>query len=352
MQLNGMKTKRNDFAKAACKRAMSAALVLGMALAATGCSGGQAAGSTPSAAAEQAAVKVGIMQFAPHPSLDNCREGFLEGLKRAGYVEGENLKVIYENAQADMSLTQPIAEKLVREKSDLICAIATPAAMACAPATETAGIPLLFNAVSEPVDAGLVDSFEQPGGHITGMSDKLPSEKQVALIQTLLPEARTVGILYTTSEANALSQVEQFRQAAEAAGMDVKAVGVATSNDIASALDSMLGDVDCMQNLLDNTVVSALPLVLEKAESAGVPVFGSEEEQVVNGCIASEGIDYLQLGIDCGLMAASILDGASPADMPIGLVTESRLTVNADTLAHYGLDLPEALKDRAALVQG
>lgn len=329
--------------KSATKRRLCALLLAaGLLLTAGGCGSGQAA--------EKGSATVGVLQFAPHPSLDNCREGFIEGLRQGGYGEGENLTLIYENAQADMSLAQTAAEKLVRDDCDLICAIATPAAMALAAPTEEAGIPLLFNAVSEPVESGLVDSFEQPGGHITGMSDKLPSEKQVALIQALLPDAETVGILYTTSESNSVTQVDQFTQAAEAAGLKVKAVAVATGNDIASALDSMVGDVDCMQNLLDNTVVSALPLVLEKAEAAGVPVFGSEEEQVVNGCIASEGIDYYQLGVDCGLQAAQILDGAQPGDIPVGVVTEARLTVNAQTLAHYGVELPTELADRAALV--
>ena len=294
---------------------------------------------------------MGVTQFADHPSLDNCREGFLQGLAQGGYVEGENLTIDYQCAQADMSNANTIAQGFVGRKVDLICAIATPSALAAAQAAQPAGIPVVFNAVSEPVDAGLIESFEAPGEGITGVSDKLPIDKLLQLIRDLLPDADTIGVIYTTSEANSLSQLAQLEEQAPAYGFKVESVGITASNEIASACDTLIArGVDCHQNFTDNTVVAALPLLLSKFDEAGIPVFGSEEEQVYNGCIASEGIDYVALGVRCGLQAAAILDGASTNDIPVELVTETAPTINEDVIARYGITLPDSVSARATLV--
>ena len=335
---------------------LSAALFLG----AVGCvPQGSGSAGTPSAAsaapasASQAApapgkLLVGVTQFAAHPSLDNCREGFIEGMKQSGYVEGENVTFDIQNAQTDSAQAVSIANKFVSNNAALICGIATPSAVAVATAIEGTDIPLVFNAISEPVDVGLIDRLEAPGGQVTGVSDKLPSADQVALIESLLPDAQTVGVLYCSSEASSKAQAQQFEEAAHAAGLEVMILTVASSNDIASALDTMLPKVDCIQNLLDNTIVSALPLVLEKAHGAGKPVFGSEEEQVVNGCVASEGINYFDLGVQCGLQAAKILDGAPVSDIPVEVIEQSSLTINPAAIEELGLTLPDALRQRAA----
>lgn len=299
---------------------------------------------------EKTIYKVGITQFAAHPSLDNCREGFIEGMKQGGYIEGENVEFDFQNAQTENAQAVTIANKFVSDNVDLICAIATPSAVATAAAVEGHDIPLVFNAVSEPAEAGLTDESGAPHGNITGVSDKLPSEQQVALIQALLPDAKTVGILYCSSEASSEAQATQFKAYAESVGLGVEIVTVASSNDISSALDTLLPQVDCIQNLLDNTIVAALPLVLEKAHAAGKPVFGSEEEQVVNGCAASEGVNYIELGIQCGLQAAKILDGTPVSDVPIEEVAQSSLSINLESLAELNIEAPQELLDRAALV--
>lgn len=309
------------------------------------------AGTAEVAATSEAVMKkVGITQFADHASLDNCRIGFIEGMEQGGYIEGENVEYDFQNAQTDTSQTATIATKFVNDKVDLICAIATPSAIAAANAIKSTDIPLVFNAISEPVDAGLITSFEEPGGNITGVSDKLPSSEQVSLIQDVLPDAKTVGVLYSSSEASSESQANQFKEAAEAAGLEVQIVTIAQQSDIASALDALLPHVDCMQNLLDNTVVAALPLVLEKSNAAGKPVFGSEEEQVINGCVASAGVDYIELGIQCGLQAAAILNGTPASEIPVGLVKESSLTVNEEAMKELGLTLSPELASRATVV--
>lgn len=215
---------------------------------------------------------IGIGQFAEHGSLDNCRTGFIEGLAEAGLVEGDNLTVIYQNAQADMGVTQQIAAQFAAKPVDLMVGIATPMAQACYNAA--GDIPTIFTAVSDPVSAGFADADGKAVGEVTGTSDALPVAAQLATIRAMLPDAKKIGILYTTSEVNSLSTIETYKSLAPDYGFEIVESGISTAADIPLALDALLGKVDCLTNLTDNTVVSALALVLDKANAAGKPVFG------------------------------------------------------------------------------
>lgn len=238
---------------------------------------------------------VGIGQFAEHGSLDNCRTGFVEGLAEAGLVEGDNLTIIYQNAQADMGIAQQIAAQFAAKPVDLMVGIATPMAQACYNAAGDT-IPTIYTAVSDPVSAGFADANGKAAGEVTGTSDALPVAAQLATIRAMLPDAKAIGILYTTSEVNSLSTIETYKSLAPDYGFEIVESGISTSSDIPLALDALLPKVDCLTNLTDNTVVSALALVLDKANAAGKPVFGSEIEQVKLGCAAAEGLDYIALG--------------------------------------------------------
>ena len=294
---------------------------------------------------------VGIGQFAQHGSLDNCYQGFLAGLAVAGIVEGENLTVSYQNAQADMGIAQQIAAQFAADKVDLTVVIATPMAQACFNAA-AGKIPTIFTAVTDPVAAGFVNQDGTAAGDITGTSDALPIEAQLKTIRAMLPEAKKIGILYTTSEVNSVSAIEESQQLAPAYGFEIVESGVSTSADIPLALDALLGKVDCLTNLTDNTVVSALALVLDKANAAGKPVFGSEIEQVKLGCVAAEGLDYIALGRQTGLMAAKVLKGEAKAgDIPYEIITEPGLYVNTEALAKFGIVLSDELAARANEVE-
>ena len=296
-------------------------------------------------------VVIGIGQFAEHGSLDNCRTGLIEGLAEGGYVEGENLTILYQNSQADMGIAQQIAFQFAGKPVDMMIGIATPMAQACYNAAD-GKIPVIYTAVSDPVISGFAGEDGMPVGMITGTSDALPVAAQLATIRALMPEAKKIGILYTTSELNSLSTIELYKQLAPQYGFEIVESGITTAADIPLALDSLLGKVDCLTNLTDNTVVSALPLVLDKANAAGKPVFGSEVEQVKLGCVAAEGLDYVSLGRQTGLMAAKVLSGeASPADMPYEIITEPGLYVNPGVLARFGLTLTPELAARATEVQ-
>ena len=236
---------------------------------------------------------VGISQFAEHGSLDNCREGFLEGLKEEGIEEGKNLKVDYQNAQTDTGTASTIADSFVSEKVDMICAIATPCAASAYNSAMNADIPIVYTAVSDPVVAGLAKEDGSSVGNITGSSDVLPVEEQLKMIRQMMPDAKKIGILYT--------------------------------------------------------VVNALQTVLDKANGAKIPVFGSEIEQVKSGCVASMGIDYYQLGIKTGKMAAKILKGEEKAsDTPFITASKAELYVNTAAADKIGMTLDaDYIKDAA-----
>ena len=294
---------------------------------------------------------IGIGQFAQHGSLDNCYQGFIEGLAEAGLVEGENLKIDLQNAQADMGIAQQIAAQFASAKVDMMVGIATPMAQACYNAAAGA-IPTIFTAVTDPVAAGFASADGTAAGEVTGTSDALPIKAQLETIRAMLPDATKIGILYTTSEVNSISAIEIYKSLAGDYGFEIVESGISTTADIPLALDALLGKVDCLTNLTDNTVVSALALVLDKANAAGKPVFGSEIEQVKLGCVAAEGLDYIALGRQTGLMAAKVLKGETKAsEIPYEIITEPGLYINTEALAKFGIVLSDELKARANEVE-
>ena len=286
---------------------------------------------------------IGISQFAEHGSLDNCREGFLEGLKSAGIEEGVNLTVEYQNSQADTGTASTIADNFVSKNVDLICAIATPSAMSAYNSCLDSEIPVVYTAVSDPVGAGLADEEGNSVGNITGTSDKLPVEEQLKMIRDLMPDAKKIGILYTTSEANSVSTIKEYKELVDS--------GINTVADVEMAAKDLASKVDCISNLTDNTVVSALQTVIAAADEKNIPVFGSEIEQVKIGCLASMGIDYIALGKQTGEMAAKILKGESKAEeMPYEVCSGASLYVNTAVADKLNFELDQTTVDGAAEV--
>lgn len=305
-------------------------------------------GMAVQASEEPEAVTVGISQFAEHGSLDNCREGFLQGLDEAGYVEGENLTVIYENAQSDTGTAATISDSFVSQGVDLVCAIATPTAMSAYNSCMDTEIPVIYTAVSDPLSAGLIDEEGANVGNITGTCDQLPVKEQLEMIRELMPDAKTVGILYTTSEANSISTIETYKELAGDYGFEIVDTGISTIADVELAAQDLAGKVDCISNLTDNTVVSALQTVLAAANDAGIPVFGSEIEQVRNGCMAAMGLDYVQLGRQTGAMAAKVLKGEATAEeLPYETIEGASLYVNTEAASKLGYEFSEETLDSA-----
>ena len=306
-----------------------------------------AAGST--AELYDGEFSIGIGQFAEHGSLDNCHEGFLLGLAEAGIVEGENLEVTYNNANADGSIASQINQSYVGSGVDLICAIATPMAQSAYAATKNTDIPVIYTAVTDPVAAELAGADGVPVGNITGTSDKLPVEEQLKMIREILPDAKKLGIMYTTSEVNSESSVEEYKSLAEEYGFEIVESGISTSADIPLAADTLLNEADCVTMITDNTVVASLPIILSKASAKNIPVFGSEIEQVKKGCLAAMGLDYVSLGKQTGAMAAKVLKGeAEASDMNFELIEGASFYGNIKVAENLGIELPSTLTDSAA----
>lgn len=341
------------------KKSITALLVTAMAFSLlTGCSGSQSGASQASdetasqASSESEAAEgeytIGIEQFAVHGSLDNCREGFLAGLAEEGLVEGENLTVMYENAQADPGIAAQISNNFAAKGADLICGIATVSAQSAYSVGRKNDIPVIYTAVTDPVAAELANEDGTPVGEVTGTSDKLPVEQQLEMIRTILPDAKSIGILYTTSEVNSLSAIEEYKALAPEYGFEIVEGGVSASADIPLATDSLLSKVDCLTNLTDNTVVSSLPLILDKASKQNKSVFGSEIEQVRIGCLAAMGLDYVDLGKQTGRMAAKVLKGeAKASEMNYEVIEDAAFYGNTQVAEDLGISLPEELTSSA-----
>lgn len=270
------------------------------------------------------------------------REGFLAGLEEEGIKEGENLTVMYDNAQTDTGTASTIADKYVSSKVDMICAIATPSAMSAYNSCMNTDIPVIYTAVSDPVSAGLAKEDGTSVGNITGTSDALAVSEQLEMIRQVLPDATKIGILYTTSEANSVSTIEEYKKYAPDYGFEIVESGINVQADVEMAAVNLAGKVDCINNLTDNTVVNALQTVINAATQAGIPVFGSEVEQVKAGCVASMGLEYFELGKQTGRMAAKVLKGeAKASDMNYEVISEPSLYVNTAAAQKIGLTLPD-----------
>lgn len=320
------------------KKLLCTALSLSLVLALAAC-GGEGGGDT---AGGEVPI-IGINQYGSHGSLDNCREGFLQGLQEAGLVEGTDYTIDYQNANFDTNLATQIAQAFSAEDAALMVGIATPSATACYAAAEDKDIPVVFTAITDPVGAKL-DS-----GNITGTSDVLPVQGQLELIRAIQPEADTIGIVYTTSEANSVYSIGVYEDLAADYGFTIEAIGVTAQSEVTQAVDTLISQgVDCISNLTDNNVVGVLGSILEKTNEAGIPVYGSEIEQMELGCVAGAGLDYVQLGIQTGKMAAQILTGeATCEDLPYETIENYGLYVNSNALAAMGLTLPEDVAQNA-----
>lgn len=298
-------------------------------------------GSDPS----QKVFKIGISQYVEHPALDNARDGFIEGLKEAGFEDGKNVLIEIENAQADFPTTQTIANRFVAEKMDLILAIATPSAQSAAKATTE--IPIIITAVTDPVGAGLVKSMEKPETNVTGTTDMNPIKEQLALLKEILPDAKNVGILYNAAEANSNVQVEIAKEAAKELGLKIIEATVSNTSEVNQVAQSVAPNVDAFYIPTDNTVASAIGAVVKVSMDEKIPVIGAEKGHVEGGALATLGIDYFQLGKQTGAMAVRILNGENPASISIESSKELKLTINKQTADALGLIIPKSVMTRA-----
>lgn len=282
-------------------------------------------------------IKVGVLQYVEHESLDANYQGFLDGLKEAGYVEGENLTIDFLNAAADNANLQSMSEKLVNG-NDYLFAIATPAAQAVANVADDK--PVFFSAVTDPVSAGLVDSLEKPGKNATGTTDAAPLNEQIQLLKAAVPDAKTVGIIYNSGEANSLSEATHAKELLENEGYKVEEATVTGTNDINQVMGSLVTKVDVIFTVTDNTIASAMTLVGDLAIEAKLPIIGGSEDMIKKNGLATYGLNYYNLGKQTAQMLVKHIEEKTPvAEMPVEAAKENNLIVNEEVAKKLDIDV-------------
>ncbi|BAU96575.1 ABC transporter substrate-binding protein [Corynebacterium suranareeae] len=311
------------------------------ALALASCSSDSSDSAASNDSASGDSYRVGINQLVQHPALDAATAGFKEAFEEAGV----DVTFDEQNANGEQGTALTISQQFASDNLDLVLAVATPAAQATA--QNITNIPVLFTAVTDAVSAELVDSNEAPGGNVTGTSDIAPIEQQLELLQQLVPDAESIGIVYASGEVNSQVQVDEVTKAAEPLGLSVKTQTVTTVNEIQQAVEA-LGDVDVIYVPTDNMVVSGISSLVQVAEQKQIPVIAAEAGTVEGGALATLGIDYTELGRQTGEMALRILqDGEDPATMPVETATEFTYVINEDAAERQGVEIPQEILDKA-----
>lgn len=342
-----MNWKEKDMKRTIKRRMKKAiAVVLTMLLAAaalTGCGDGTQGGSQA-----DDSFKLGILQLTEHPSLNTIRESIIEGLAEEGYAEGDKLVIDYKNGQNDMTNMKTIAQTFVSGGCDLIIAIATPAAQAVL--SETTEIPIIFAAVTDPVDAGLVDDLNAPGGNVSGTSDEVSAEAVMELAREITPGFKTIGALYSAGEDNSASVIKGLLDYADKNGYAVVESTVTNTGEVQQAAQYLADKADIIYSPIDNTVASAMAVATEIFNNAGVPFYVSADSMVADGGLATYGIDYTVLGRETAKMAAQVLAGADTAAMPVVKMRDMQVYINSSTAAALGIQIPQSVADRAAVL--
>lgn len=311
-------------------------------LSVTGCSSAQKDNAAPSADKQ---LKIGIVQIVEHPSLNTIREACVAQLAKDGFKDGENIVIDYQNAQGDQTNLKTICQKFANNKYDMIIAIATPSAQAAV--GETSKIPIVFSACTDPVGSGLVANLEKPGKNVTGTSDAVSAEKIMELAKRITPDIKTIGALYSSSETNSISVVNNLKEYAKKNGMTVVEATITNSSEAQQAASSLAGKVDAMFSPIDNTVASAMPIVAQVANKAKIPFYVGADSMVKDGGLATYGINYTVLGQETANMAAEILKGKKPGDISVKTITDVEIYINQATADAIGVKIPDDVKKEA-----
>ena len=304
-------------------------------------------GQKDTSASKSDTVKVGVLQFVSHPSLDLIYQGIQDGLAEEGY-KGDKVSIDFMNAEGDQSKVATMSKQLVANGNQALIGIATPAAQGLANATSE--LPVIMGAVTDPVGANLVKDLKKPGGNVTGVSDHNPAQQQLDLIKAVTPDVKTIGILYSSSEDNSKSQVEEFTKLAEAAGYTVRPYSVPSTNEIAATMNVMTSKVDAIWIPIDNTIASAFQTVVASNKEAKKPIFPSATAMVEEGGLGSVVVDQHDLGVATGKMAAKIIKGAKPADTAVDIFATGKSVLNKKVAADLGITIPDAVLKEAGQV--
>lgn len=293
-------------------------------------------------------VSVAVTAIVEHPALDAARDGVKDALAAAGFKEGENLKFTYQSAQGNPATAAQIARQFIGEAPDVIVPISTPSAQAVVSGTRD--IPVVFTAVSDPVGAQLVKSMEKPGGNVTGLSDLSPVADHIKLIKEVAPNVKTIGFLYNSGEANSISLLEGLKVAAKEGGLEVVESAATKSAEVQGAARALIGKADLIYIPTDNTIISALEGAVSVAEEAKIPLMTADTDSVSRGAFIALGFNYYDVGKQTGEVVARILKGEKPGDIPVKVAAGTDLVVNLVAAKKMGIEIPQAVVDRASKV--
>ena len=298
--------------------------------------GGSASSSAPAASNAPAddTVNIGLIQLVEHPSLDEIRTAFEAELKAKGY---DNVVIDYQNGQNDSSTMNSICQKFVGDNVDMIVAIATPAAQSAAAATSD--IPVVFAAVTDPVGAGLVGADGTPDRNCTGTSDVIATEGIFDLADELTPGIKTYGFIYNLAETNSVTVITEAKSVLDSRGIAYTEACVTNSGEVTTAAQSLFGKVDAIFCPIDNTVAFAMPNLAQLANDYGLPVYVAADSMVLDGGLATVGVNYTQLGKQTAQMAIEILEGKAVKDVPVQVLTEYSTVINSDTAKILGIEV-------------
>jgi putative tryptophan/tyrosine transport system substrate-binding protein len=280
---------------------------------------------------------VAITQIVEHPALDAVRKGVKDVLNEAGWSPESNLKWDYQSAQGSPATAAQIAKKFAGDQPDVLVAIATPSAQAAAASARNTNI--VFSAVTDPVGAKLVNSWQKPGKNITGVSDLTPIKKHLELVKELVPAIKNLGVIYNPGEANSVTLIELVKQYAPELGLTVIESAAPKSADVQTAARALLGRVEALYVPTDNTVISAIEGIIKIAEQADIPVIAGDTDSVKRGAVAALGFNYYEVGRQTGNMVIQILNGAKPTDIPVQGVENTSLFANPKAAKRMGLNL-------------
>ncbi|TDR73139.1 putative ABC transport system substrate-binding protein [Photobacterium lutimaris] len=305
--------------------------------------------SMVSASAVAEVAKVAVSQIVEHPALDAARNGLLDGLKQKGYIEGENLEFSYQTAQGNPAIAVQIAKQFVGERPDVLVGIATPTAQALAASTRS--IPVVFTAVTDPVGAKLVKDMDKPARNVTGLSDLSPVAQHVALMQELLPEMNSIGVVFNPGEANAVALVQLLRAAAKDRGLTVVEATALKSADVQSAAQIVASKADVIYAPTDNTVASAIDGLVNAGNQANTPIVGASTTYIENGALAALGFDYYQVGVQTADYVDALLKGKKISELPVKVAKGSDLALNQKAADKLGITFPAAVLERATSIE-
>lgn len=301
---------------------------------------------TKNESAKNGDIKIGILQYVTHDALDEIERGIEDGLADAGYDKA-NAKITVLNAEGDQSKIQTMSKQLVHAKNDVVIGIATPATQGLASATKD--IPVVMGAISDPVGAKLVKNLKKPEGNVTGVSNKVPIKQTVEMIQEITPNAKTIGVLYASSEDNSVSQVADFKKYAKAAGINVIEYAVPSTNEIKTTMSVMTGKVDAVFVPQDNTIASAFSTVVNSANAAKIPVYSCVDTMVEQGSIASVAQSQYDLGVETAKIAIKLLAGKKVSDVPVNIVNTGTPTLNLKEAQELGITIPDSMLSKATV---